>query len=52
MWRKVFILLGILCGVAYAVWVPQMNAEEASDWTKALVRKSCGQDYFDKWFWI
>ena len=47
MWRKVFILFGILCGVAYAVWVPQMNAQEASDWTKNLVKKTCGDDYFD-----
>ena len=47
MWRKVFILLWILCGVAYAVWVPQMNAQEASDWTKELTKKTCGDDYFD-----
>ena len=47
MWRKIFIVLGILLVVVSAVWVPKMNAQEASDWTKDLVKATCGDDYFD-----
>ena len=47
MWRNIFIVLGILVTVVSAVWVPKMNAQEASDWTKDLVKATCGDDYFD-----
>jgi len=47
MWRNIFIVLGILVAVVSAVWVPKMNAQEASDWTKDLVKATCGDDYFD-----
>ncbi len=47
MWRNIFIVLGILVVVVSAVWVPKMNAQEASDWTKDLVKATCGDDYFD-----
>lgn len=47
MWRNIFIVLGILIVGVSAVWVPKMNAQEASDWTKDLVKATCGDDYFD-----
>jgi hypothetical protein len=45
--RNIFIVLGILIAVVSGVWVPKMNAQEASDWTKDLVKATCGDDYFD-----
>jgi hypothetical protein len=47
--RNILIALavGILIVAVSAVWVPKMNAQEASDWTKALVKEHCGDDFFD-----
>jgi len=47
MYTTIFILFGILLFTVSAVWVPKMNAQEASDWTKDLVKATCGDDYFD-----
>ncbi len=46
MWGKVLFFLWILCYTANAVWVPKMDAFNASLWTKDLVKKTCGDDYF------
>ena len=48
MWNKIIaVLIGILIAGVAAVWVPKMNAQEASDWTKDLVKDHCGDDFFD-----
>lgn len=48
MWNRIIFMMGFLSAVVVtAVWVPKMNAQEASDWTKALVKGHCGNTFFD-----
>ena len=48
MQNKIIFIIGFLYIVCVtAVWVPKMNAQEASDWTKGLVKEHCGDTFFD-----
>ena len=43
---RLLFIFGFLLNVTLAVWVPKMDAVNASLWTKELVKQTCGDDYF------
>lgn len=43
---RLLFIFGFLLNIALGVWVPKMDAVNASIWTKNLVEQTCGNDFF------
>jgi hypothetical protein len=43
---RLLFIFGFLLNIALGVWVPKMDAVNASIWTKDLVGITCGNDFF------
>ena len=43
---RLLFIFGFLLNMTLGVWVPKMDATNASIWTKDLVEQTCGNDFF------